>query len=250
MLKKIDMRRKTILNMVNEFGTIDFSQLRDAFPNISDVTLRKDLEFLDKTQQAVRIHGGLKSIPSALNYYYRANVNHDKKKEIGIKASKLIQHGDSIFISAGSTCAELARHLPVFPIKVCSDGIYTVSNIAALPNISVDLLGGDVDLNIMRVEGISTINSLENRHFDISFIGALNSNIDFGFSHNNAMTVAILNKIIEKSNKVVVLMDSTKISSTPLKYTIPFSSIDILVSDENLPTLFSTFLTELGITIL
>ena len=167
MAKNIDLRRQAILDLVNKYGTLDFQQLRNAFPGVSDVTLRKDLQYLDDTQQATRTHGGVRSIPSALNYFYRANVNTEKKRAIAAKAVSLIRPGTSIFISAGSTCAELARCLPVFPLKVCSDGICTISNISALPNISVELLGGDVDLNIMRVEGISVLNRLDALHYAV-----------------------------------------------------------------------------------
>ena len=56
--KKIVERRNTILNMVNKYGTLEFPQIRAAFPDISDVTLRKDLQYLDDTKQAIRTHGG------------------------------------------------------------------------------------------------------------------------------------------------------------------------------------------------
>jgi DeoR family transcriptional regulator of aga operon len=233
--KKIVERRNTILNMVNKYGTLEFPQIRAAFPDISDVTLRKDLQYLDDTKQAIRTHGGIKSIPSALNYIYRANVNQEQKQEIASKAAKLIQPDNSIFISAGTTCAELARRLPVFPLKVCSDGICTISNISTLPNISVELLGGDVDLNIMRVEGISVLNRLDALHFSMAFMGALNMNLDYGFAHNSALTVAILEKVIAHSDKVVVLLDSTKISHTFYPNTISLSSVDIVVSDNRFP---------------
>lgn len=248
--KSIDERRKAILSMVTKSGTMNFAQLRKAFPEISDVTLRKDLKFLDDTQQAVRTHGGIKSIPSALHYYYRANVNHDKKKAIAAKASGLIQPGDFIFISAGSTCAELARCLPIFPLKVCSDGVYTVSNISTLPNISVELLGGDVDLNIMRVEGISVLNRLDSCHFTVAFMGALCINPDYGFAHNSAMTVAILNKVIEHSDKVVVILDSTKVNDSFYPYSIPLSSADILVTDSEFPAEIADGLMARGIEII
>ena len=180
--KSIEKRREEILSLVNKYGTLDFAQLRKAFPDISDVTLRKDMQYLDDSQQAIRTHGGIKSIPSALNYYYRSNVNRGLKKAIAIKAAGLIRPGDSIFLSAGTTCAEMARYLPVFPLKVCSDGVYTVSNISMLPNMSVQLIGGDVDLNIMRVEGISALNYLDSCHFTMAFVGALSVNPDYGFA--------------------------------------------------------------------
>lgn len=233
--KRIVERRNTILDMVNTHGTLSFARLREAFPNVSDVTLRKDLQFLDDTQRVVRIHGGIKSIPSALNYYYRANVNIDKKKAIAEKAAALLKPGDLAFISAGTTCAALARRLPNFPLMVCSDGIYTVSNISAHPNISVELLGGDVDLNIMRVEGISVLNRLDSMHFSIAFTSAIAVNPDYGVSHNSAMTAAILKKVIENSDKVVVLLDSTKVTKSLYPHTISLASVDIIVTDDDFP---------------
>ena len=248
--KNIATRRSEILNMVNKFGALDFPQLRAAFPGVSDVTLRKDLQYLDDTKQAIRTHGGIKSIPSALNYIYRANVNQDKKKAVASTAAQLIQPGESVFISAGTTCSELARCLPVFPLKVCSDGICTVSNIATLPNVSVELLGGEVDLNIMRVEGISVLNRLDALRFSTAFISALCINPSYGFAHNSALTVAILEKVVERSDRTVVLLDSTKISGAFYPYTIPLSSVDAIVTDSGFPPALAEELRSKGIEVI
>ena len=248
--KSVEERRKKIVQMLSRDGVLDFSQLREAFPAVSDVTLRKDLQYLDDTHQAVRTHGGVKSVPADLNYYFRSSVNHSQKQIIARKAASLISPYDTVFISAGTTCAELARTLPTFPIRVCSDGVYTVSNISSLPNISVELLGGDVDLNIMRVEGISTLNNLESKHFAVSFMSALSIHPNYGFAHNSAMTVAILEKVIERSDKVVLLADSAKFSRTYFPYSIPISAVDVIITDEPLPEDLSKSLREKGITIL
>ena len=248
--KNIDSRRDIILSMVNEYGSLDFQQLRDAFPNVSDVTLRKDLQYLNDTQQAIRTHGGIKSIPSFLNYYYRSNINPDLKKTIASKAVKLIRPGDYIFVSAGTTCAQLASTLPSFPLSVCTDGIYTVNSISAQPHISVELLGGDVDLNIMRTEGISTLNRLDSLHFSTAFLGAIYVNDDFGFAHNSAMTSATLKKVIEHSDRTVVMVDSTKFNSTFCSHCIPFSMVDIVVSDDDLPEEMAEKLRSKGIEVI
>ncbi len=248
--RNIHERRKEILSLVNQCGTLDFTQLRERFPDVSDVTLRKDLQYLDETHQAMRTHGGIKSIPSALNYYYRSNVNQDKKRTIARKATELIHPGDSIFISAGTTCAELARCLPAFPVRVCSDGVYTVSSMANLPNISVELLGGDVDLNIMRVEGIAALNNLEGKYFSTAFMSAMCVHPDYGFAHNTAMTVAILEKVIEHSDKVVLLADTTKFFNTFFPYSIPITSVDVIVTDEIPPDEIVACYEEKGITII
>lgn len=248
--KSINERRQAILELVNRSGTVSFAELRECFPGISDVTLRKDLQFLNDSQQAMRIHGGLKSIPSALNYYYRSNINLELKKAIARKAAALISPGDSVFISAGTTCAELARCLPGFPLRVCSDGIYTVSNISSLPSISVELLGGEVDLNIMRVEGISTLERLDSMRFSLAFMSALSLNPDYGFSHNSAMTVAVLEKVISCADRAIVLLDSTKVKNTFLPYNISLSYVDAIVTDDVFPPEAAEKLRGMGIEII
>lgn len=250
MAKNIDNRRDILLSMVNEYGSLDFQQIRDAFPNVSDVTLRKDLQYLNDTQQAIRTHGGIKSIPSFLNYYYRSNINPELKKAIAVKAANLIRPGDSIFISAGTTCAQLASCLPDFPLSVCTDGIYTVNNISARSNVSVELLGGDVDLNIMRTEGITTLNRLEVLHFDTAFVGSIYVNDIFGFAHNTTMTTAMIKKVIEHSDKTVVMVDSTKFNSSFCAHCIPFSMVDIVISDDNLSSEAAENLRNKGIEVL
>jgi len=250
MSKKIDQRRQEILSLVNEFGTIDFSELHKRFSDVSEVTLRKDLSCLDEAQKLMRTHGGAKSIPSALNYYYRSSINIREKQEIAKKASALIKESDSVFISAGTTCAELAKVLPDYPLYVCSDGVYTVSNIANQPNISVELLGGEVDLNIMRVEGPAALNRLNNMHFSIAFIGAFSIHPELGFSHGSSMTTAILEKVIENSDRSVVLADSQKFNYAFTQHRIPLDHIDCIVTNGELSEDYHTAFNNKGIEII
>ena len=250
MSKNIQERRKEILSMVNELGTIEFSAIKEMYPNISEVTLRKDLAYLDETNQLMRTHGGAKSIPSALYYFYRSNINIAEKQVIARKAVNLINEMEDIFISAGTTCAELAKILPDFPLRVVSDGVYTVSNISNLPNISVQLLGGDVDLNIMRVEGLSVLNALENMHFTTAFLGAFAIHPELGYSHNSSMTAAILEKVIEHSDRVIMLAHSEKFNYSFTQYRIPVSHIGTIVTTDKVDKNFLRNLENKGITIM
>ena len=250
MNKNIESRRKAIVEMVNRFGAVDFTQLRNAFPDVSDVTLRKDLQYLNDTQQALRVHGGLKSMPSALNFYFRSNLNTQQKAVIAEKAAELIQPGESIFISAGTSCAELAKRLPDFPLSVCSDGIYTVNNIHNQPNISVQLLGGEVNLEVMRVEGLSALNQLDQKHFSTAFMGALSADANYGFFNASSMTATILGKVVDLSDRVVLLMDSSKVNYTFTPYFIPLSKVDVLITDHNVDPAFASVIQESGIRII
>ena len=85
----MENRRQEIVDLVNRREQIDFSELKKHFPGVSDVTLRKDLKYLDSSMQIVRIHGGAKSLPAAIgsvdNYYTRATKNVEMKKIIAEK---------------------------------------------------------------------------------------------------------------------------------------------------------------------
>ena len=233
MSKNTEKRRKEILSMVNDRGTISVSDIAARFPDLSEVTLRKDLKYLHENQQLVCTHGGAKSIPSAFNYYFRSNFNLAEKKEVARKAADLIREMDSVFISAGTTCSELAKMIPEMPLHICSDGIYTISNIPNHPEISVEILGGDLDMNAMRVEGLSALDKLDSMHFNICFISTLSIHPELGFSHYTAMTTAILGKVIEHSDRVVVLADSKKFNSSFTQFRIPIECVNTVVTDSS-----------------
>ena len=115
---------------------------------------------------------------------------------------------------------------------------------------SVELLGGDVDLNIMRVEGISVLNRLESLHFSVAFMGALALNPDYGFAHNSAMTSAILEKVAQHSDRTVVLLDSTKLSHSLPTYSVPLSAVQTLVTDDDFPPEVAAVMRSKGIEVL
>ena len=58
----MEIRRNAIIELINTHGTVKFSQIKKAFPNVSDMTLRTDLKALDDANQIIRIHGGAKSV--------------------------------------------------------------------------------------------------------------------------------------------------------------------------------------------
>ena len=116
----MNKRRQAIADMVNQLGEVSLTQLKSSFPEVSEVTLRNDLRYLDEAQQLIRIHGGAKSIMSVAgslnNYSVRASLHQQEKATIAAKAAALIHPDDSVFITAGTTCAALAKKLPACPL--------------------------------------------------------------------------------------------------------------------------------------
>ena len=153
----MENRRQEIVDLVNRREQIDFSELKKHFPGVSDVTLRKDLKYLDSSMQIVRIHGGAKSLPAAIgsvdNYYTRATKNVEMKKIIAEKTVKLLRPNLSLFVAAGSTCAELAKVLPDIPLQIFTDGLATALELSKLTNPEVTILGGQINSDSVRSSG-------------------------------------------------------------------------------------------------
>ena len=112
----MEIRRNAIVELVNKYGTVSFSQIKEQFSNVSEMTLRTDLKALDEAKEIVRIHGGAKSVQLVIgtdDYLTRRAVrNIQAKQEIARKALKLIQPDTAIFMDSGSTTTEAAKILP------------------------------------------------------------------------------------------------------------------------------------------
>lgn len=114
-MEVMDQRRNEIVEFVNENQTVTFTQLKEKFPSVSEMTLRTDLKYLDQAKRIVRIHGGAKSMDvvsgndDVLKLRYGRNVN--EKKEIAQKALSFVEPAKTIFMDSGSTTTMLAHVL-------------------------------------------------------------------------------------------------------------------------------------------
>ena len=250
----MNKRRQAIADLVNQLGEISVRELKSLFPSVSEVTLRKDLQMLNEENQIVRVHGGARSIDDVTlkssNFNTRAQLHPSEKAQIGEKAAELLKDGMSVFISSGSTCLELAKRIPQVPLQVFTDGISVALESPVSSDITIELLGGVVNRNLMRVTGPSVFAALETLYFDYAFIGTVGFNERAGFSVATSNIAASNMKTVEHSKKTVILMDSSKVNQLCTPRNIPFKAVDIVVSDDHLPDDVVAFLEDNGITVL
>lgn len=250
----MNKRRQAIADLVNQLGEISIRELKNLFPNVSEVTLRKDLQILNEENQLVRIHGGARSIDDVTlkssNFSTRAQLHPSEKAQIGEKAATLLKGGMSVFISSGSTCLELAKRLPQTALQVFTDGISVALEAPSCSDITIELLGGVVNRNLMRLTGPSVFAALDLLYFDYAFLGTVGFNERAGFSIATSSIAASSLKAVEHSSKTVILMDSSKVNQLCTPRNIPFKSVDIVVSDDHLPRDVVALLEDNGITVM
>lgn len=245
-------RRQAIVDLVNQAGEITIPRLHEAFPTVSEVTLRKDLRCLDEEKRLVRVFGGAKSIHNlsgyAINFSVRNMLHQEEKQLIGAKAAKLIPPGVSIYLGAGTTCSAFARQMPQQPLHIFTDGLNIALDLPSHPEIHAELFGGVIDRRLMRLAGPEVLDAVNKLHFDYAFISVLGFHPDRGFSCSSEFT-PMLRRAIARSDKLVILMDSSKVNYAKVPRNIPLDEVDIVISDDKLPEDIRTILTDHNITI-
>lgn len=234
-------RRGQIVQLINERGAVSFTQLKIAFPDVSDMTLRNDLKALDEQRLIVRVHGGAKSVEriigtdDVLNKRFCRNV--EKKRIIAQKAVKLLLPGTSVFLDSGSTITEMTRIFPDQPHIVFTTGLTCAIELGRnSKNLQVYMLGGTVNTLSLSVYGASCCERIREMNYDIAFIGVTGYMKETGFTCGSSEESSIKKAIMEKAETVVAVMDSTKVG---ISNTFTFASVqnfDVVVSDDELPS--------------
>ena len=134
----MEERRKKIVDLVDAEGQITFAQLKSAFPNVSEMTLRTDLKHLNESGRIVRVHGGARSaeiVAGAEDFFSkRVQRNREQKQAIAKKAITLLQTHRTVFLDSGSTPAAHGRAEDFLSDAGCTPSAFPL---AAYPRLSL-----------------------------------------------------------------------------------------------------------------
>ena len=138
-------RLNRILQMVNEHGTINNNEMIEML-QVSDMTIRRDLDELESAGKLIRFHGGAQSVNYSLDFELlhleKTTVNMDQKKQIASKAASLVREGDSIFLGPGTTVEIMASLLAGKQITVVTNSLEIFTMLAESRETQLILAGG------------------------------------------------------------------------------------------------------------
>lgn len=250
----MQQRRQKITELVNREGQITFARLKQAFPDMSEMTLRTDLKYLDENGAIIRIHGGAKSIETVAGsdglLAHRTVRNQEKKIQIAQKAVTLLHSNASVFIDSGSTTTFFSRYIPDAPRQIFTSGITCATELAALNQATVHLIGGRLNRYSLCVAGSKSVLELQSYHFDIGFIGVTSFNPKLGFCCEGEEDCALKQVAIRQSEYTVALMDSSKFGLSSTHCFCPPDGIDAVVTDDAITEEQRKFFEDLGITVI
>lgn len=235
---ELESRRQEMVDLVNREGEVSLTRLKEYFPGVSEVTLRKDLRFLDGARQLIRVYGGAKSIRSTYtsmtSYYMRSTQRMEEKGQIAQKAVRLLKPYDSLYLAAGSTCCAIAQRLPDIPLRVVTDGLETAMALSKLKKAEVLVLGGELDLEIMQMVGARVLSELSGLRLDYAFNGTLGYSLEYGFGYQSTHALMMASLLGRRADKLAIVMDSGKVESVRAMYNLEADRVHILISDDGL----------------
>ncbi|MDD3840006.1 MAG: DeoR/GlpR family DNA-binding transcription regulator [Clostridia bacterium] len=233
-------RMEHIKSILLSEGEVQLQQLKKEFPDVSTMTLRRDLISLEKEGYLIRTYGGAILSKNVFineedNYSKRIYENIEQKNEIAQKAVGFIEEGRSLFLDAGTTLMYLAQKLPDKNLSIITSAANIGLEAIKKSNLTVMILGGMLNRNTLSLSGPNALSLLNNVNIDIAFMGTSGFSIDSGFTNANIYECQLKIEVIKRAKKVIMLMDTTKLNKNMPFTFANLEDIDILITDRSLP---------------
>ena len=231
-------RRTDILKQLEKNDQVDVLDLSRQF-KVSEVTIRKDLKYLEMKNILIRSRGGAMKqslINVDLSIYDRRRQNIKLKEAIGSAAADMIFSGETVLLDTGTTIMQIARHLPKkINITVITNSVDITFRLAEYPNIRVIMPGGILRRNSLALVGEQAAESLRGFYCDKYFLSADGIDIERGMMTTNIEEASLARIYINNSRKVIALIDSSKFHSKGITTIAPLKEIDTLITDSGIP---------------
>ncbi|MCL2231163.1 MAG: DeoR/GlpR family DNA-binding transcription regulator [Treponema sp.] len=228
-------RTVMILDVLASQKTIKNAVLMETL-NISHVTLRKDLEELEK-RGIVRCAHGVVSLDEANNTGKRMAFNYLLKRKIAKIAADTIDSGETVMVGSGSCCALLVEELAFAKrsVTIITNSTYIVNFIRDFSNNKIIFLGGYFQPCSQVAIGPMTINCAQQFHSDKYFLGTDGFDMDKGFTGRDQLQVETALGLAKCANNVFVLTESVKFKQQGTCALIQLDKITGVYTDDGIP---------------
>ncbi len=230
-------RRQSINDYIQANGKATYEELMKLYPDVSCMTLRRDLEILEKDGQVVRVRGGARSVNSLSGatddkYAINAAANVVAKTNVAEKTLAFIEPDHSIYFDAGSTIMLIAGMLDNSFYSITTPAPNLAIELLKKTKVDVNLLGGRLNRDTLAVSGIQAIEQIHGINIDTAIIATSGFSVDYGFTSGEYDDAQLKKGVIKRARKVIVAMDTSKLGKT-LQYTFAnIEDIDVLVLDK------------------
>ena len=246
------IRQNKLKEYIETRNVATIKELHALFPDVSLMTIHRDLDALEQAGAVVKFRGGARSIRYAGDpeFNVRMRENNAGKLAIAKKAMELIQPHTAVFLDASTPHLALARALPDINLNIFTTGPSIALELCRLHNPVVTLCCGTINRKNLAVSGQNTLEMLEKINIDMAFIGVSGCSVEAGFTCGTEGDMLVKHKVIQKARTSVVMCTKDKLSCL-MPYTFAtFQDVDYLISDSALPENFVQVASAAGVHLL
>ncbi|MFF0474784.1 DeoR/GlpR family DNA-binding transcription regulator [Streptomyces sp. NPDC004284] len=244
-----EQRRALILDEVRRRGGVRVNELTRRL-NVSDMTIRRDLDALARQGMVAKVHGGAVPVVEASThepgFEAKSVLEPSAKDEIARTAAALVAPGTAIALSGGTTTYALARHLldvPDLTVVTNSVRVADVFHEAQQPGAGGEarrgaatvVLTGGVRTPSDALVGPVADRAIRSLHFDLLFLGVHGVSVEAGLSTPNLAEAETNRCLMRSARRVVVVADHTKWGTVGLSSFAALDEVDTWVTDRGLP---------------
>ncbi len=227
-------RREKIMELLREDGSAKVTNLAKLF-KVTEVTIRQDLEKLEKNRLILREHGGayLKNIKDQVQTFSLTHQeNLDKKGLIALKCLEFIEPGDTIILDSGSTTTEVAKKLKGRKnLTVITNALNIALILGAELGIEVIVTGGEFKPPTLSLTGQKAADFFKGLHAQKLFLATAGISLKAGLTYPSISDLVVKKAMIDAAETTYLVADSTKMGKAAFASLGALSLIDYIITD-------------------
>ena len=229
----LDERREKVLQLIEIQGFASLSDLVNRI-DVSESTIRRDLEYLDRIGQIRRTRGGAAYIGESLTKFDdRVSQATEEKKRVARSVADLIEPGEAVLLDGGTTTLEVARLLIGKPLQVVTNSLPIVNLLANQPQIELMMIGGYLYPQTGVALGPLAIDAL--KHINVRrLVMSVGGITEKGLFNSNALLVETERQMMASAEESIVVSDSSKLGHSALAHLCPLEAVSRLVVDSGI----------------
>jgi len=233
-----EKRHEEILALLGEEGTVKTSDLKDRM-NVSFETVRRDLEYLESTGQLRRTHGG--AVPVGFGEYragylpfqQRGREHVAQKAEVAQLALQYIVEGQSLALDSGTTSLKLAELLKTrfSRLTVVTNSLWVANELADASGFTVIVTGGVLQPDEHSFTSDLATLIFPNLTINTFFLTTCGVTVEQGVTYQRVDEIAVQNKMMEVSDRTILIADSSKLGVNSLFRMCGLEKIHLIITD-------------------
>jgi len=246
-------RRDKIIQLLYNNGKARVDELSEKF-QVTSVTIRNDLDFLEQKGILYRSHGGAilrKNVYKDPSIEEKQKLNQEEKQRIVKRAAQMIAENDNILLDSGTTTTKIAHNLlEETRLTIMTNAVNIALDLAGNENVKVMLTGGVIRQVSNSLVGPEAENTIRNYYFDKLFLGVDGLHLEEGITTPNPLEAQLNRLMVSRANKVIVVADSSKFGKLSFSHICPIDAIDTIVTDSGITSDVSEEINSMGINLI